>query len=143
MKRLVVLSLIMCASVFLLMGCANESSSNGFTGTRYNMVEVYDDGWFRVLADTANGSLSRTVTLDEESLYFFHVWSINDAGTVKLVFTQGNVTKTVDLTTSVLAKRLDLSSFAPDTPLTLRIDYSEAEMVHTLMIWYPDLLVCC
>jgi len=99
---------------------------------RNGLFNVSNNSW-RATPNTANGSSRVDYTFTTANLEAMTVRSTNAEGRISLIFTQGDVERTFDITRD-FHENVDMSDFAPGR-IRLRLEFENARNVDTLISW--------
>ena len=91
----------------VLVGCSNVTFSSA---VNYSSVET-PTSW-TITASSINSQESRTVSMSAENLNALAVASSNSEGSISLVITQGDITRTVDIS-GQFSGRIGAKDFSP------------------------------
>ena len=91
------------------------------------------DSWL-ITVNRVNGHARRDIDFTAESLSALHVESTNSDGSVSLLITQGEVTRTIDLT-GEFNQVLDISNDFQPGSVRLRLEFENAETVRVSLSW--------
>jgi len=128
-RSFAVLGIIIILTIALA-GCSN---SVVFSGVSVNRVSRAKATSWTIAAASINGHESRTVNLTADNLAALNVVSANSAGSISLLITQGNTTKTVDIS-GQYSGNPDMSGFTAGK-VNLRLDYGSAKDINISITW--------
>ena len=126
-KRIVVFIGVVTILAVVLAGCVTSSLSGTI------MTKNLSTGNWTISANTVNGHISQKVDFSSADLAALYVRNTNSSGTVSLVLTQGDISKTFDVSGSFNGS-IDTSAFAPGK-ITIRLNLDNAKDVSVNVKW--------
>jgi len=113
--------------VVVMAGCITSS----LTGSM--MTKNLTNGHWRITANTLGGHVSQTIDASAEDLAALYVKNANSSGTVSLVLTQDDTSKTYDVSGSFDGS-IDTSMFIPGK-VTIRLNIIGARNIDVTVKW--------
>ena len=124
------MGLIVLLTTILLAGC----DSSAQVGIFMNRSDRLQNEIWTFTAGSANGHITRNINMTNENLAAFHVDSRGiNSGETSLIITQGDTTKTIDLTNG-FNEHIDMQEFSPGR-IRLRLQFDSARNVNMVISW--------
>ena len=129
-KRIV----LIIVSVLLLTGCTFQlGSTNNRSGTFVVRTDrVKNDTW-TFIADSANGQSTKIIEMDSGNLTALNVTSKVGGGEASLIITQGETTRTIELSEG-FEGNIDMQGFSAGK-ISLRLQFTKASDVNVVVGW--------
>ena len=138
-KKLATIALAAVLAIVVIVNVISFFTSSGQEGTAISTgsftrrpYDVTNDSW-RVRSSRANGYSRVDYTFSAADLAAMHVNSRNSIGNIRLIFIQGDIERTIDISNEFYGY-IDMSGFEPGE-IRLRLDFIYAEQINTTISW--------
>jgi len=126
-KRLFALLGVLLVLTVALTGCTV------FSGSAAGRLSITKAASWTITASSVNGHESRKVNMSADNLAALKVVSTNNEGTVSLVITEGDNTRTVDIS-GQYSGNIDTSGFTAGK-INLRLNYEKVKDANIIITW--------